>query len=297
MAKALSELQRAHQRPQGLVHEAWRGLKRDKMALGGGLVVSATLGIVFLAPFLAPYDPVDIVDSANRLAPFGSLGHPLGTDLLGRDILSRMLWGGQVSLPTGIIPVLIAGIAGTFLGVIAGYFGQRLDDILMRVLDIIFAFPSLLLAIAIVSALGPGLLNALLAITVVQVPQYARLIRSTALSLRDQEFVTAAKAMGASHIRVIFRHILPNTMAPVLVYGTLATGRTVIFAAGLSFLGLGVEPPTPEWGAMLADGRTVLSLAPHVSTIPGLAIFIVTLSFNVLGDGLRDALDPRLRQA
>ncbi len=267
------------------------------MALVGGVVVAISLLIVYLAPVIAPYNPVAIIDSANRLAPIGSPGHPLGTDYLGRDLLSRMLWGGQVSLLTGIIPVLISGVLGTALGIVAGFFGERLDNLIMRVLDVVFAFPSLLLAIAIVSALGPGLLNALLAITIVQVPQYARLVRSSVLSLKEREFITAARAMGARNSRMLVMHVLPNALAPILVYGTLAVGRTVIFAAGLSFLGLGVEPPTPEWGAMLAEGRSVLSNAPHVSTVPGLAIFIVTLCFNLLGEGLRDALDPRLRQA
>ncbi|MBI2888212.1 MAG: ABC transporter permease [Chloroflexi bacterium] len=293
----IQQLQRGQRRHHGLAYEAWRMLRRDRVAVGGACVVLIVATLVILAPIIAPYDPVAIIDSSNRLAPIGSPGHPLGTDFLGRDVLSRILWGGRVSLPTGIFPVLLAGLVGTSLGLTAGFFSVRLDNIIMRVLDVIFAFPSLLLAIAIVSALGPGLFNALLAITIVQIPQYARLVRSSVLSLKEQEYVIAARAMGASSLRTVLLHVLPNTLAPILVYGTLETGRTVIFAAGLSFLGLGVEPPTPEWGAMLAEGRSVLSLAPHIATVPGLAIFVVTLSLNLLGDGLRDALDPRLRQA
>lgn len=280
-----------------MAYETWRMLRRDKVALGGAATVLIVVLLTVAAPWLAPYDPLDIVDSANRLAPLGSPAHPLGTDFLGRDVLSRILWGGQVSLPTGVIPVALATFLGTTLGMVAGFFGGKLDNLVMRVLDVLFAFPSLLLAIAIVSALGPGLLNAMLAITVVGTPQYARLVRSSVLSLRRQEFVIAAQAMGAPYTRTLLRHVLPNTLAPIPVYATLDTGRTVIFAAGLSFLGLGVQPPTPEWGAMLAEGRSVLSVAPHIATVPGMAIFLVTLSLNVFGDGLRDALDPRLRQA
>ena len=206
-----------------------------------------------------------------------------------------MIWGGQISLVVGIVPVLCAALIGITIGMLSGFYGGRLDNVLMRCLDVIFAFPAILLALAIVATLGPSIWNAMLAITIVAVPPFARLIRSAVLSLKEQAFVDAARALGAGDGRIIFRHILPNSVSTVVVYGTLEVGKTVVFAAGLSFLGLGVQLPTPEWGSMLAEGRQVLAVAPHVSTVPGVLIFLVTLGLNVVGDALRDALDPRLR--
>jgi peptide/nickel transport system permease protein len=268
-------------------------LLRDRAALGGlGLVALVAL-LSLLAPVLAPYDP-DAVDAANRLAPFGAPGHWLGTDDLGRDIWSRLLWGGQVSLVVGLLPVGLALVAGTALGALAGYARGRIDGVIMRCLDILLAFPAYLLAIAIVSSLGAGLQNAILAIALVLVAAFARLVRGSVLSVREREFIHAARLAGARDVRIVWRHVLPNVMSPVIVFATLEAGRTMIFAAGLSFLGLGAQPPTAEWGSMLAQGRGLLNIAPHVASLPGVAILLVSLGLNLFGDGLRDALDPRL---
>ncbi|HET8678587.1 MAG TPA: ABC transporter permease, partial [bacterium] len=218
-----------------------------------------------------------------------------GTDDIGRDILSRLFWGGRISLWVAFFPVLISGVIGLILGLISGYHRGLIDQVLMRVLDIVLAFPSILLAIGIAAALGPGLRNVIMAVVVVSIPVFCRLVRSLTLSVREREYVEAARCLGASQARVIVLHVLPNVLPSVIVYSTLETGRVVIFAAGLSFLGLGVQPPAADWGAMLAAGRQVLAVAPHVATVPGVLIFLVTLGFNLFGDGLRDALDPRLR--
>jgi len=249
---------------------------------------------VVAAPLTAPRDPLR-QDPSIRLSPPLTPGYLLGSDGLGRDMLSRLIWGGQISLIVGIVPVVLAAVAGITIGTLGGFYGGRVDNLLMRCLDVIFAFPAILLALAIVATLGASIQNAMLAITIVGIPSFARLIRASVLTLKEQVFVEAARALGASSGRVIVRHILPNSMSTVVVYGTLEVGKTVVFAAGLSFLGLGVQPPTPEWGAMLADGRQVLAVAPHVSTVPGLLIFLVTVGLNIVGDALRDALDPRMR--
>jgi peptide/nickel transport system permease protein len=273
---------------------AWRSLRRDRLALAGlAVVLLAVLGAVF-APFLAPHDPYG-VNAAARLLPPGTPGHLLGTDDIGRDIASRLLWGGRLSLWVAAVPVLVSGTLGLILGLVSGYARGWVDQVLMRALDVVLAFPSILLAIGIAAALGPGLQNVVMAIVVVSVPIFARLVRGLVLSVREREYVEAARCLGASTARIVLRHVLPNVLPTVIVYATLETGRVIIFAAGLSFLGLGVQPPAADWGAMLAAGRQVLAVAPHVATIPGLVIFVVTLGFNLLGDGLRDALDPRLR--
>ncbi len=273
---------------------AWRSLRRDSFALLGLLVVGLAVLSAILAPYLAPHDPYRVSASA-RLLPPGSPGHILGTDDIGRDILSRLLWGGRTSLWVAFFPVLISGSIGLALGLTSGYFGGRIDQVVMRILDILLAFPSILLAIGIAAALGPGLRNVIMAIVVVSIPVFARLVRGLTLPIREREYVEAAHCLGASNARVVRLHILPNVIPQVIVYATLEIGRVVIFAAGLSFLGLGVQPPAADWGAMLAAGRQVLAVAPHVATVPGMFIFLVTLGFNLFGDGLRDALDPRLR--
>lgn len=272
----------------------WSRVRRDPVALTAALLLLALTLTVIAAPLTAPHDPLR-QEPSIRLSPPLTPGYPLGADGLGRDVLSRLIWGGQISLVVGIVPVVLAATAGIAIGVLGGFYGGRLDNLLMRTLDVVFAFPAILLALAIVATLGPSISNAMLAITVVGVPSFARLIRASVLSLKEQAFVEAARALGAGDGRIIARHILPNSVSTVVVYATLEVGKTVVFAASLSFLGLGVQPPTPEWGAMLADGRQVLAVAPHVSTVPGLTIFLVTLGFNILGDALRDALDPRLR--
>jgi len=272
----------------------WRRLRRDRFAVVGLLVVALAIASAILAPYLAPHDPYR-VSSSTRLLPPGTPDHVLGTDDIGRDMLSRLLYGGRISLWVAFFPVLISGSIGLILGLTSGYYGGWVDQVMMRVLDIVLAFPSILLAIGIAAALGPGMRNVIMAIVVVSIPIFARLVRGLVLSIREREYVEAARCLGAGNVRIALLHVLPNILPPVIVYATLETGRVVIFAAGLSFLGLGVQPPTADWGAMLSAGRQVLAVAPHVATVPGILIFIVTLGFNLFGDGLRDALDPRLR--
>jgi peptide/nickel transport system permease protein len=275
--------------------DALRRLRRDTMALAGIAFLLLVVLVSLLAPVLAPRDPIE-TNLSQRLAPIGAPGYPLGADELGRDILSRLIWGGRISLLVGFSAVTVAMLLGIVIGLATGYFGRWIDSVFMRLIDILMAFPAILLAITIVASLGPGLRNAMLAVAVVGIPYYARIVRGSVLSLREQEFVQAARVVGASDSRIIFRHILPNTLAPLIVAATLDVGWMIMAAAGLSFLGLGAQPPTAEWGVMLSTGRQFIRNASHLSILPGLAIFLVVLALNFLGDGLRDALDPRLRE-
>ncbi len=276
--------------------EVWRRLKRNKMALFGlGILVVLVLLAIF-ADVIADYDNVVIKQNLSQRLQGPSRAHWLGTDEFGRDIFARLIHGTRVSLQVGIIAVGISIIIGGILGAIAGYYGGKLDNTIMRIMDIFLAVPSILLAIAIVSALGPSIINLMLAISISSVPSYARIVRASVLSIRDQEFIEAAKAIGASNTRIIFKHIIPNSLAPVIVQATLGVASAILSTAGLSFIGLGIQPPAPEWGSMLSGGRQYLRYAWWVTTFPGVAIMITILSLNLLGDGLRDALDPRLKQ-
>jgi peptide/nickel transport system permease protein len=273
---------------------AWRRLKQDRFALAGGLIVVLTLVLAVAAPLISPHDPL-AQDSSIRLSPIGTPGYPLGTDGNGRDILSRLIYGSRTALLVATVPVLVAAAIGLLAGLIAGYRGGWVDTTIMRVADILFAFPAILLAIAIVAALGPRLVNAMMALAIVFIPAFARLVRASVLSLRQRDFVLAAEASGATTATILGRHILRNALPPIVVFATLQTGQMIIFASALSFLGLGVQPPTPDWGSMANDGRNSMLIAPWVTTLPGIAIFAVSVGFNLLGDGLRDALDPTLR--
>ncbi len=273
----------------------WRRLKKDHLALVGAFWLILVVLISLLAPLIAPQDPI-ATSLKDRLQPIGTPGHILGTDDLGRDMLSRVLWGGRISLLVGFSAVLGAMTLGTLIGLLTGYFGGWLDTVAMRLIDILMAFPAILLAIAIVAALGPGLQNAMLAVAIVGIPYYARIVRGAALSLREQDYVTACKALGAPSGRLILTHILPNTLPPLIIAATLDIGWMIIFAAGLSFLGIGAQPPMPEWGIMLSEGHKFIRQAPHASIVPGMAIFLVVLALNLFGDGIRDALDPRLKK-
>ncbi len=250
-------------------------------------------GCALLAPVLAPMDPTDQLLSLRLTPP--SPVHWLGMDQLGRDVLSRLLYGARISLMVGLVVVLSAGFVGTLVGLIAGYAGGILDEILMRLTDIFFAFPPLILAMSIAGALGPNLNNAMIAIAVVTWPVYARLVRGQVLALRQREFVEAARGIGASTPRILFRHLLPNTLAPILVQASFDMGGAILAAAGLSFIGFGARPPTPEWGVMISEGSKFFSTQPWLSFFPGLAILLTVTAFNLIGDGLRDTLDPRLR--
>ncbi|MDR7856716.1 ABC transporter permease [Tissierella sp.] len=281
---------------RGQWYEAWRMLKKNKMAMIGlGILVTLILLAVF-ADVIADYDDVVIKMNTPIRLQGPSKDHILGTDELGRDIFARMVHGARVSLKVGIIAVGIAIVVGGTLGAIAGFYGGKLDNIIMRIMDIFLSIPSILLAISIVSALGPSMLNLMIAVGVSSVPSYARIVRASVLSIKDQEFIEAARAIGAKDSRIIIKHILPNSLAPVIVQGTLGVAGAILSTAGLSFIGLGIEKPAPEWGAMLSGGRQFLRDAPHVVAFPGIAIMITILSLNLLGDGLRDALDPRLKQ-
>jgi peptide/nickel transport system permease protein len=273
--------------------EGWRRFRKNKIALVGlGIVVFFIL-LAILAPLIAPYSITD-QNLAERLQPPSSK-HLFGTDDFGRDIFSRVIYGARISLWVGFFSVLGSVIVGSLLGIIAGYYGRWIDGIISRLFDIMLAFPSILLAIGIVAVLGPSLQNALIAIAVINIPNFGRLIRSRVLSIKQEEYVMAAKAIGMSDMRILFHHILPNSMAPIIVQGTLAIATAIIEAAALGFLGLGAQPPNPEWGKMLADSKDFLTQAPWTMIFPGLAIMLTVLGFNLMGDGLRDALDPRMK--
>src|SRR5581483_5468365 len=260
--------------------------------VGGIVLLVLVLGALFAAE-VSPYNPLRQDFRVERQAP--SLRHPMGTDEFGRDVLSRVIWGARVSLQAGAVAAVIALVAGLALGMLAAYYGGRADALIMRLMDILLAFPYLLLAIAILAIIGPGLLTAMIAIGIVYTPSYARVVRGAVLSVRARDYVLAARALGASDARVMQQHILPNVLAPVIVQATLNVGIAIIDTAGLSFLGLGTQPPTPDWGNMLAAGRSYLIDSPWMATFPGLAILVTVLAFNLMGDALRDALDPRLR--
>ncbi len=271
---------------------ALRTLFRNRSAKAGMAIVLLAIFTASFAPLIAPYDPLK-ANLREMLQP-PSLRHPLGTDELGRDILSRIIYGSRISLTLGVVSVGIGLMGGLPLGAVGAYYGGAADLIIMRFIDILLAFPAILLAIVVVSILGPGLYNAMIAVGVAQLPIYARLIRSVVLSIKEKDFVEAARALGAGDSWILFRHIVPNAMAPIIVQATLNIASAILSAAALGFLGLGAQPPTPEWGTMLSKGRVYLRVAPHVTTFPGLAILLTVLGFNLLGDGLRDALDPRM---
>lgn len=268
-------------------------LKRNHLALVGLLVVLFMLLITLAAPWLAPYDPLKQT-IPDRLQP-PSPNYLFGTDQLGRDILSRVMYGGRISLPAALAVVILAGLVGTVVGAIAGYLGGMVEEIFMRLTDIFMAFPTIILAMAIAAALGPNVSNAIIAMIVVWWPNYARIVRSLVLTVKENEYVQASRALGATEMRVLWRVVLPNSFAPVLVMGTLDLGNAILVFAGLSFLGLGAEPSRPEWGRMISDGIKNFDQW-WISAFPGLAIFLIVMAFNFLGDGLRDALDPRLRR-
>ena|SRR5258706_2568054 len=293
-----------------LIAETLRNLLRNRSAIAGLLIIAFFIFLAIFAPQVATFDPVQsmigqpgetgkLPGKAPCFALFGCEGpqHILGLDLNARDVYSRIVYGTRTSLTVGFSSVLIAVISGTLIGLLAGYAGGWIDNVIMRILDVVLAFPSLLLAITIVTIRGPGLENALLAIALVSIPVYARLIRASVLSVKQMEYVTAIRSIGASPLRILFLHVFPNTWTPIIVQATLGIGTAVLDAAALSFLGLGAQPPTPEWGQMLSEARNYVFTAPHLVFYPGIAIMLTVLGFNLFGDGLRDVLDPRLNRS
>jgi peptide/nickel transport system permease protein len=269
-----------------------RRFVRNRLAVLAFLVILGAAAAAFLAPHLPLGDP-DAVDTSNRLRPPLSAGHWLGTDEFGRDLLARLIWGARVSLLAGVATAGAAMLIGVVLGVVGGYYSGWTETVVMRLTDILMAFPYILLAIAIVAGLGPGLRNAMIAITIVGFPIYTRLVRGIVLSVREREFVEAARALGSNDRLILVRHIVPQLLSPVIVAFSLDVGAKILATAGLSFLGLGTQPPTADWGSMLATGRQFVILSPHVVLLPGLAIFVIVLALNLIGDALRDLLDPR----
>ena len=273
--------------------EFWRRFRRKRLALAAGAVIVLLALAAVFAPWIAPFAPA-APDYDNVLAG-PSLLHLCGTDAFGRDIFSRILWGGRVSLTVGVLSVSLGGLAGVILGLIGGFFGGIADALLMRAMDVLLAFPGIVLAIGVVAVLGPGIDNVIYAIAVFSVPVFARLVRGNTLALKQTLYVQAARSIGVRPWKLMLTHILPGTLPSVIVYSSLRLGTSILTAAALSFIGLGARPPSPEWGAMLSDGRAYLGVATHLTLFPGLAIFITVLAFNLLGDGLRDALDQKLR--
>ncbi|KJD46548.1 nickel transporter permease [Paenibacillus terrae] len=274
--------------------DAWRAFQHNKMALVGLSIIIFFVIIALIAPWIAPFD-YKAQNLVGRLQP-PSAEHWFGTDDLGRDLLTRTLYGARISLWVGFLSVIGSMVVGTALGLVAGFYGKWADMIISRLFDILLAFPGILLAIAIVAILGPSLENALYAIAIVNVPTYGRLVRSKVLSVKTEEYITSARALGANNVRIILRYILPNSLTPIIVQGTLGIGTAIIEAAALGFLGLGAQPPQPEWGKMLSDSRQYIQNAPWTVIFPGISIMLTVLGFNLMGDGLRDVLDPRAKR-
>lgn len=279
--------------PVERIRGLWSTLRRSKLALIGLGIITVLVIVAIVGPAIAPYDPNDL-DVRNRSLP-PSLTHPFGTDDRGRDVLSRVLYGARVSLQVAIIAVGISATLGVLMGAISGYWGGWVDEVIMRFTDVLFAFPAILLAIAIMGVLGPSVTNAMIAIGIVYTPIFARITRASVLVIRSEVFVEAAQASGASAPRIVTRHVMPNVLAPIIVETTLSLAFAILAEAALSFLGLGTPPPAPSWGRMLSEGRNYIQDAPWMGLFPGLAIVLSVIGFNFLGDGLRDALDPRLK--
>ena len=272
---------------------AWRSLRSNPLGMFGLAVLMLLAAVTLLAPWIAPYDPTKMDYDSLVAMPGGA--HLFGTDDLGRDILSRVIWGGRESLRVAVLAIMVSLAGGLAIGLVAGYYGGIAESVIMRGMDVFLAFPSILLMLSIVAALGPNLSTVLIALAISAIPGYSRVVRASVLSAKNLDYVTAAQVIGANNIRIMLRHILPNIVAPIIVYSTVMLGGMIYVTAGLSYIGLGAQPPSPEWGAMLNYGRVYLREAWWLSVFPGMAIFMAVLSVNLLGDGLREALDPKLR--
>jgi len=279
---------------QSQAREIWRMFKKNKPAVVGLWFIVLLALLVIFADIIAPYDTVIEMNAKIRLEP-PSGDNIFGTDHFGRDIFARILHGGRISLTIGLATALVAVIIGGLLGAAAGYYGKYIDEVIMRIMDVFFCIPNILLTLAIIAALGPGIENLLVALIIGSIPSYTRIVRASVLTVVEQDFVEAARAGGMSDFRIIVKHILPNGIGPIIVYVTGSLSGMILLAAALSYMGLGVRPPRPEWGAMLSEARDFMRTSPHLTTVPGLAIVLSALSFNLIGDGLRDALDPRLK--
>lgn len=287
-----SQLQNT-QRKYSPLKEFWKSFKKQKAALVASIFIGLLIVVAIIGPYIAPYDPFEPNYDALLEGPNAS--HLAGTDEYGRDIFSRLIVGAKISLMVSFSAVFLGLILGTILGLISGYFGGWIDKIIMRSCDVLFSFPDLLLAIAIVALLGPGINNVIIAVMIFSVPSFARLVRGATLNAKENVYVEAAQSMGASHVRVLWKHIFPETMSELIIFVTMRIGTAILAASGLSFLGLGASPETPEWGVMLSSGRDYLGTSSHVVIMPGIAIFLTVLAFNLIGDGLRDVLDPKIK--
>lgn len=294
--KTNGAVKKAAPKKRSQMQEVWRRLKKNRMAMLGLVIVCILVLIAIFADVLFDYNDVVIKQNTAIRLQGPSAAHWLGTDEFGRDILARLVHGSRISLMVGIVAVSIALTVGGTLGALAGFYGGKIDMIIMRFMDILLAVPSLLLSITIVSALGPSIINLMIAISISSIPGYARIVRSSVMTVRDNEFVEAARSIGANNWEIILKHIIPNCMAPIIVQVSLKVASAILSTSGLSFLGLGVKAPTPEWGSMLSGGRAYLRNAWHLTFFPGVMIMITILSLNLLGDGLRDALDPKLKK-
>ncbi|EKN69116.1 binding-protein-dependent transport systems inner membrane component [Neobacillus bataviensis LMG 21833] len=282
-----------HKKEYSPLKEFWKNWRRQKTAFWASFFILLLILIAIIGPYIAPYDPYK--PDYNALLQGPSKHHIAGTDEYGRDIFSRLLFGARISLSVSFLSVFLGAICGTVLGLISGYFGGWLDRLIMRSSDVMFAFPDILLAIAIIAILGPGLTNVVIAVSIFSVPSFARLVRGATLEAKETVFVEAAKSMGASHFRIMFQHILPETLGSLIVFVSMRIGTAILAASSLSFLGLGASPESPDWGAMLSLGRDYLGTSTHIVMMPGIAIFLTVLAFNIIGDGLRDVLDPKTK--
>lgn len=273
--------------------EFWRKFKKQRLAFIASMFIFLLLIISIIGPYIIPYGPTEI--NYDNVLQGPSLKHWAGTDEFGRDIFSRIIVGTRISLSIGFSSVFIGAALGTILGLISGYFGKWIDNVIMRFCDILFAFPGILLAIGIIAILGPGLINVVVAVSIFTIPIFARIVRSSTLAVKSTLYVEATRSIGAKHKRIIWKHVFPGTLSSIIVYFTMRLGLAILTAASLSFLGLGAQPPTPEWGAMLSSGRDYINNYPYITLFPGIAIFLTVLAFNLLGDGLRDALDPKIK--
>lgn len=294
MYASVTAVQSPKRRKRSQLAEIWRRYRKNKLAMLGLIVFLAMAALAILVSIFGNFESAIEQTMQMRYLP-PSLEHLFGTDQYGRDIFMRMLFGARISLFVGLIAVAISLSAGALIGAVAGYYGGRVDDIFMRIMDIFLAIPSTLLAISIVAALGTNLLNLLLAMAISYMPSFARIVRSSILTVKSQEYIEAARACGTSTFRIILRHIIPNAMGPIIVQATLTVARIILGISSLSFVGLGIQPPTPEWGTMLSEGQSQMRYHPYLILIPGAAIALAVMALNLIGDGLRDALDPRLK--